>query len=166
MIKHGREPDPGRCDTWAVSVDIENMLRRVVGDEFSANSRVEYSTDPKSDYIFRARISDDSGRDVGLRATASWLEANIWGLDPNPKVVVGATFFDEDDDEPYKEALLRSLARVLRAYLDGRGHVERRKSLLLHRWKPHYLVSIDGMEWRFSHRTAQMHYPDSPGSDF
>jgi hypothetical protein len=138
-----------------VSIDIELILRRVVDDVFGDDVVVEYSTERNDPRFHRARVTSVDGKatDVGLRAGYWWFEAQIFELN------VSTFLVDEDDDEADKEALLRQLAIVLRAYVQGEGRVEYRPTPIRRRQRPHYIVEIDGEEWRLGQESGVSHYP-------
>ena len=62
---------------------------------------------------------------------------------------VSATLFDYGDDESEKEAILRELALVARAYLDGAGRVYKKRGLRSH---PVLTITVNGREWKLGRR--------------
>ncbi|WP_344686576.1 hypothetical protein [Blastococcus jejuensis] len=136
-----------------MAIDVEALLRRVVGEVFDADVEATYSTNPRTPYLHLVRLSDPSGqRHAGLRASYEWFDATIFGLG------VSTTLFDYDDDEEDKEAVLRALARVVRAYLRGEGRVEHRRGLI--RSRPVLRIQVDNQEWELGRRVSRVHYPD------
>ncbi|MPQ99247.1 hypothetical protein GB931_15240 [Modestobacter sp. I12A-02628] len=134
-----------------MAIDIDALLRRVVGDVFAADVRVDYSTE-KAPHEHRVRLTDPSGtRHAGLRASYEWFEAVVFDLD------VSTALYDYDDEEDDKEAVLRALALVVRAYLDGEGRIVQRRGLL--RSSPVLRVEMLGREWELGRRWSRPHYP-------
>jgi hypothetical protein len=136
-----------------VAIDVEALLRRVVAEVFDADVDVAYSTQPKSSHVHRARLTDPSGtRHAGLRASYEWFDATIFDLD------VSTTLYDYDDEEKDKEAVLRALALVTRAYLRGEGRIEHKRGLI----RSHTVlrIEVDNREWELGGRKSRPHYPD------
>lgn len=123
-----------------VAIDVEALLRRVVAEVFDADVDAMYSTEPTDPHMHRVRlISADGQRHAGLRASYQWFDADIFDLG------VSTFLLDYDDAEEDKEAVLRHLALIVRAYLRGEGRVERRRGLI----RSHSVLRIvvDGQEW-------------------
>jgi hypothetical protein len=119
---------------------MDGMLKRVVAEVFGPNADVIYSGDPKSPEIYRAELAaGDSSRRVGLRASYWWFDVTMLDLG------VSATVFDDDDQESDKEAALRALALVARAYLDGAGEVTHKRGIF--RSHPVLRVVVEDQEW-------------------
>ncbi len=96
--------------------------------------------------------SADGQRHAGLRASYEWCDADIFDLD------VSTFLLDYDDEEEDKEAVLRDLALVVRAYLRGEGRVEHGRSLI----RSHSVLKIvvDGQEWVLRRRGwSRSQYP-------
>jgi len=138
-----------------MAVDIERMLRRVVGEVFGENVEVTYSQEPKSPQVHQARVTSVSGQTgpVTLRASYEWFEALIFDLD------VSTMLYDYDDNEDEKEAALRELALVMRAYMCGEGHVEYKRSLLRRRERPVFTVVVNNREWKLGRYVSSAPYP-------
>jgi hypothetical protein len=136
-----------------VTIDLGQLLRRVVADVFDEGVDVVYSIDPKSPRVHCVTLSDESGglRRVGLQASYWWFAVTIFDLG------VSATLFDEDDEEAEKEAALRELALLARAYLRGEGHVESKRGLI--RSHPVLRITVNGREWKLGQRVSTIHYP-------
>ncbi|MCZ2848658.1 hypothetical protein [Modestobacter sp. VKM Ac-2978] len=122
-----------------MAIDVEALLRRVVAEVFDADVDATYSTEPNS-LMHRVRLTTADGqRHAGLRASYEWFDADIFDL--------GVSTFqvDYDDEEAGKEAALRELALVVRAYLRGGGRVEHRRGLI----RSHSVlkIDVDGHEW-------------------
>jgi hypothetical protein len=135
-----------------VTIDVQALLRRVVTEVFDADVTTTYSTHPKNPHMQRARLSTADGqRHAGLEASYEWFEATIFDLG------VSTFLLDYDDEEEDKAAVLRALARVVRAYLDGEGRVERRRGLV----RSHTVLKIvvDDREWELGRRRSRPHYP-------
>ena len=133
-----------------VAIDVEALLRRVVAEVFDADVDVAYSTEPQSSHVHRARLTDPSGtRHAGLRASYEWFDATIFDL--------GASTTLFDDDETDKEALLRGLAVVVRAYLRGDGRIELKRGLI--RSHPVFRVLVNDVEWELGRWSSRGHHP-------
>ena len=120
-------------------IDVEALLRRVVAEVFDADVDATYSTEPDPP-MYRVRLTTADGqRHAGLRASYEWFDADIFDF--------GVSTFqvDYDDDEADKEAVLRELALVVRAYLRNGGRVEHRRGLI----RSHLIlkIAVDGHEW-------------------
>lgn len=148
-----------------VTIELDRMLQRVVGEVFGPDANVTYSADPKSPQVHRAELAaGDSARRVGLRASYWWSDVTMLDLG------VSATVFDEDDEEPEKEVALRALALVARAYLDGAGDLVQKRGIF--RSRPVLRIVVDGQEWELGRRTSMVppidyshHAPGPPGDD-
>ena len=135
-----------------MSIDIDGLLRRVVDDVFDADLEVEFSTEPKSPGVHRVRLTAADGRrHAGLRASYEWFEAIVFDTGGS------ATLYDYDDEEEDKEAALRALALVVRAYLRGEGRVEDRRGWF--RAQPVLTLVVDDREWELGRRRSRVHYP-------
>ena len=136
----------------SVAIDIEALLRRVVAEVFDADVVVTYSTAPKDPHRHRVELtSPDGRRHAGLTASYEWFDAFIFDLG------VSTFLLDYDDEEADKEAVLRALAVVVRAYLRGEGRVEHRRGLI----RSHSVLTIvvDGHEWVLRRGWSRPHYP-------
>jgi hypothetical protein len=137
----------------AVVIDVQALLRRVVAEVFGADVKATYSTDPKAPHTHRVRLTAADGRrHAGLSASYEWFDATIFDLG------VSTFLLDYDDEEDDKEAVLRALALVVRAYLRGEGRVERRRGLI--RSHPVLRIVVDNREWELGRRSSRPHYPD------
>jgi hypothetical protein len=125
-----------------VTIDVQALLRRVVADVFDTDVAATYSTDPRDAHTHRVRLSTADGRrHAGLTASYEWFDALIFDdLD------VSAILLDYDDEEGDKEAAVRALALVVRAYLRGEGRVERRRGLI--RTTVVVTITVGDVEWR------------------
>jgi hypothetical protein len=124
----------------SVAIDVEALLRRVVDEVFDADVDATYSTEPNDSHMHRVQLTTADGqRHAGLRASYEWFDADIFDLG------VSTFLLDYDDEEADKEAVLRELALVVRAYLRGEGRVEQRRGL----FRSHVVLKIvvDGHEW-------------------
>jgi hypothetical protein len=136
-----------------VAIDVQALLRKVVAEVFDADVTATYSTHPKNPHTHRVRLTPADGRrKAGLEASHEWFQATIFDLG------VSTHLLDYDDEVQDKEAILRALALVVRAYLRGEGRVERRRGLI--RSHPVLRVVVDNREWELGHRSSQPHYLD------
>lgn len=127
--------------------DVERSLHRVVADAFADDTEIVYDIDPKSPHVYRVRLSAiDGRRTAGIQASYEWFEARIFDLD------VSVTLFDYDDEE--KEAYLRELALVVRAYLRGDGQVEHRRRRFRRRPEPVLVVELNDRVWQLGRRVS------------
>lgn len=132
-----------------VTIELDRMLQRVVAEVFGSDVNVTYSADPKSPHVHRAELGPgDSGRRVGLRASYCWFDVTMLDLG------VAATVFDEDDEESDKEAALRALALVARAYLDGTGEVIQKRGIF--RSRPVLRIVVDDEEWELGRTVSKV----------
>jgi hypothetical protein len=76
-----------------------------------------------------------------------------------PALNVQTILFDEDDEEAEKEAELRRLCLVMRAYLQGEGHVEQRRRLFRRGTIPSLYIEVDSLEWRLGRHLSAVPYP-------
>ncbi len=152
IARSGEADGPGGS-LRAVAIDIGALLRRVVGEVFDADVHATYSTEQKAASVHRVRVTDPTGtRHAGLRASYEWCDLTIFDLG------VSTGLFDYDGEEADKEAMLRALALVVRAYLRGEGRVERRRGWL--RSRTAFTVVVDDREWVLGRRWSRPHYPD------
>lgn len=140
---------PAFWEAADVMIELDRMLQRVVGEVFGPDMDVTYSADAKSPHVHRAEVaSRGSNRRVGLRASYGWFDVTMLDLS------LSATVFDDGDEERDKEAALRALARVARAYLDGAGDVIQKRGIL--RSRPALRIVVDGQEWELGRRTSRV----------
>ena len=136
-----------------MAIDVEALLRRVVAEVFDADVDATYSTESTDPHMHRVRLtSADGQRHAGLRASYESFDAEIFDLG------VSTYPLDYDDEEEDKEAVLRDLALVVRAYLRGEGHVEHRHGLI--RSHSALKIVVDGQGWVLRRRgLSRSHYP-------
>ena len=133
-----------------MTVDIEAVLRRVVSEVFDAEVATEWSTEPNSRHVHRVRLTSPDGvRQAGLRASSEWFDVTVFDLGVSRTEYE----YDDDEDEDEKDAALRPLALLARAYLRGEGCVEQRRGLL--RSHPVLTVVAAGSEWELGRRTSR-----------
>lgn len=136
-----------------MTIDVEALLRRVVAEVFDTDVVVAYSTESKAPHVQRARLAGADGRrQAGLRASYEWFDATIFDLG------VSTTLYDYDDEEQDKEAVLRALALVVRAYLRGEGRIEHKRGLI--RSHPVLRIKVDNRDWELGRRSSRPHYPE------
>ena len=138
----------------SVAIDVEALLRRVVAEVFDADVDATYSTEPNDLHMHRVQLTTaDAQRHAGLRASYEWFDADIFDLG------VSTFLLDYGDEKKEKEAVLRDLALVVRAYLRGEGRVEHRRGLI--RSHSALKIVVDGQEWVLRRRGwSRSHYPD------
>ncbi|RJT76945.1 hypothetical protein D6T63_15925 [Arthrobacter cheniae] len=94
----------------------------------------------------------NEGRTARIRASYEWMDAFI------PELNVQTILFDYDDVEEEKEVQVRKLCLVMRAYLQGEGHIEKRRQLFRRGEVATLRIQVDGHEWRLGRSTSS-----SPG---
>ncbi|MBD8063425.1 hypothetical protein [Oceanitalea stevensii] len=134
-------------------VDIRAVLHRVVDEVFDDSVFVHEYDDHDAPDAYRVRVTSRAvpyiqERDGCLVASYEWFQAHIPDLD------VGNIRFNYDDDEREKEADLRDLALLVRAYLRGAGEVTYRPSLIRRRPIPTLTVEASGVRWRLGRRVS------------
>lgn len=138
------------------------MLHRVVEEVFDERAVVKEEDDQGAPHVYRMRVSshtalDGQERHAALVASYEWFQVHVLDLD------VGTIRFDYDDDEAKKEAELRDLAHLVRAYLQGEGEVTYRPSLIRRRPMPTLTVKANGIRWRLGRSTSsETELQDSP----
>lgn len=145
-----RTPD---CHTEGVPVDIRAVLHRVVEEVFDHYAFRKEEDDHEAPYAYRMLLSSlktHNGRErhASLVASYEWFEVHVIDLD------VGTIRFDYDGNEADKEAELRDLAHLARAYLQGEGEVTYRPSLIRRRPLPTLTVETNGIRWRLGRSTS------------
>jgi hypothetical protein len=133
-------------------IDVERLLKRVVNEVFGTSFDVRYAPGSKSTHDWRASVSPAtlSSRAVSIRATDEWFGVHLEPFD------VGHVEFEYDDDEGTKEAALRELALVARAFLEGEGRVEKRPARFGRRERATVAVQLDGTKWVLGRRVSSV----------
>lgn len=108
-----------------MTIDIKAMLHRVVDDVFNEQFAVVDIISEADPWLHSVHVSGRFGNDRTARIRASYEWANVF----IPELDVGAILFEYDDVEEEKEAELRKLCLLIRAYLQGQGHIEKRRRL-------------------------------------
>lgn len=133
-------------------LNVEALVRRVVSEVFDPDTDVAYSAE-HAPHVYQVRITNPSGtRHAGLRASYEWFDATIFDLG------VSTTLYEYDGEEKDKEAVLRALALVVRAYLRGEGRIEHKRGVI--RSHPVLRIQVDNREWELGRRSSRPHYPD------
>lgn len=138
------------------------VLHRVVDEIFDECTFVREEDDHEAPYAYGMRLSNrtassDQKRHASLAASHEWFEAHVIDLG------VSRRNFDYGEDEADKEAELRDLAHLVRAYLQGEGEVTYRPSLFRRRPMPTLKVETNGVRWRLGRSvSSQEELPDSP----
>lgn len=120
------------------------MLQRVVAEVFDPNFTVEDTTsnDDTSRYSVRVSSGPEQDRMVIIEASSTWM----YGFIPELNVQTGV--LTDDDEEQEKEAELRRLCLVMRAYLRGEARIEQRRRLFHRSTVPVVSIEVDGQKWR------------------
>lgn len=138
-----------------MTIDIKGMLERVVVEVFDENFDVAEVSSGEDSWLHGVEVSGsfDNDRAVIIRASYEWMDAFI------PELNVQATIFDYDDVESEKEAELRRLCLVMRAYLQGEGLIEQRRRLFRRGTNPVLKIEVDGLQWRLGRHFYSVPYP-------
>lgn len=131
------------------------MLHRVVAEVFDENFAVTDVNSSNASWLHGVHVSTRFGKDrtAIIRASYEWMDALV------PELNVQTILFDYDDVEPEKEAELRRLCLVMRAYLQGEGHVEQRRRQFRRGTVPVLTIEMDGLEWRLGRHLSAVPYP-------
>lgn len=126
-----------------MTIDIKAMLQRVVAEVFDQNFTVEDVTSGDDLFRYSVRVisEPDQDRMAIIRASYTWMDGFI------PELNVQTGVLDEDDVEQEKEAELRRLCLVMRAYLWGEARIEQRRRLFRRGAVPVVSIKVDGHEW-------------------
>ena len=138
-----------------MTIDIKAMLHRVVAEVFGENFTVADVSSGDDSWLHGVHVSSrfDTDRTAIIRASYEWMDAFI------PELNVQTALFDYDDVEPEKEAELRRLCIVMRACLQGEGHVEKRRRLFRRGTVAILSIEVDGLEWRLGRHHFVVPYP-------
>ncbi|WP_461186782.1 hypothetical protein [Arthrobacter sp. Z4-13] len=137
-----------------MTIDIKAMLHRVVDEVFNETFAVVDVIPEADPWLHSVRVSGRFGNDRTARIRASYEWANVF----IPELDVGAILFEYDDVEDEKEAELRKLCLVMRAYLQGQGHIEKRRRLFRRGEVSVLKIEVDGYEWRLGRSTSSYGY--------
>ncbi|MFE4542314.1 hypothetical protein [Arthrobacter sp. NPDC056727] len=137
-----------------MNIDIKAMLCRVVDQVFDEDFTVADVSSKDEPWLHCVHVSRaDKDRTAIIRASYEWIDAFV------PELNVQATLFDYDDVELEKEADLLRLCRVMRAYLEGNGHVEERRRLFRRGTNSVLRIEADGLVWRLGRNHYVVPYP-------
>ena len=138
-----------------MSIDIESLLARVVGEVFDESvSVVLEDASLKRPQTYVADLhSAMYDRCAYLCATYEWFELGITDLD------VSVTVFEDDDDEAEKYDALRELCLVARAYLCGGGLIESRPRFLRQGTNTRLTLEVNGRQWKLGRNWSSVPYP-------
>lgn len=138
-----------------MTIDIKAMLDRVVAEVFDETFAVTTVNSSDDAWLHGVQVSRraDNGRAAIIRASYEWMDAFV------PELEVQVTLFDYDDVEAEKEAELRRLCLVMRAYLQGEGRIEQCRRLFRRGTVPALRVEVDGLEWRLGRHFSSVPYP-------
>ncbi|MFE4542317.1 hypothetical protein [Arthrobacter sp. NPDC056727] len=137
-----------------MTIDIKAMLHRVADQVFDENFTVSSVSSGDDSWLHGIHVSRvEKARTAIIRASYEWIDAFV------PELNVQTTLFDYDDVEAEKEADLRRLCLVIRAYLQGDGHVEERRRLFRRGTTSTLRIEVDGLEWRLGRNQSVVPYP-------
>lgn len=138
-----------------MTIDIKAMLHRAVAEVFDENFAMASVSSNDDSKLHGVHVSNryNNDRAAIIRASYEWMDAFV------PELNVQTAIFDDDDVEPEKEAELRRLCLVMRAYLQGEGHVEKRWRLFRPGTVPILSIEVDGLEWRLGRHHFVVPYP-------
>ena len=138
-----------------MTIDIKAMLHRVVAEVFDETFAVTNASSSDDSWLRGVHVSNrsDQDRTAIIRASYGWMNAIV------PELNVQTVLFDEDDVEAEKEAELRRLCFVMRAYLQGEGRVEQRRRLFRRGTVPILSIEVDGLEWRLGRHLSSVPNP-------
>src|SRR6476661_10129205 len=138
-----------------MTVDIKAMLHRVVAEVFDERFAVANVSSRDDSWLHGVHVSNrfDKHRTAIIRASYGWMDALV------PELNVQTILFDDDDVEAEKEAELRRLCFVMRAYLQGQGRVEHRRRLFRSGTVPILSIELDGLEWRLGRHLSSVPNP-------
>lgn len=133
------------------------MLHRVVAGVFDENFAVTEVSSRDDSWLHGVRVSTlvYEDRTAIIRASYEWIDAFI------PELKVRTILFDYDDVEPEKEAELRRLCLVMRAYLQGEGRIEQKQRLFRRGTVPILRIEVDGAEWLLGRNYSSVPYPQT-----
>lgn len=134
--------------------DPEALLRRVVAAVASEGVVATVTPDDPEGRYWSATLSATTGlvRTAELLASYYWFEVRL------PQHGVGAIVFDEDDEEAPKEATLRAVAAVARAWLDGEGAVVRTPRRFRRQERVRVVIRTTDGEWVLGRRSSRVPY--------
>lgn len=120
------------------------MLQRAVAEVFDQTFTVEDATSGDDPFRQAVRVISEPEHDrtAIIRASYTWMDGFI------PELNVQTGVLDEDDVEHEKEAALRRVCLVMRAYLRGEARIEQRRRLFRRGTFPIVSIEVDGQEWR------------------
>lgn len=138
-----------------MTIDIKAMLHRVVDEVFDGTFAVADIISEADPWLHCVQVSSRVGvdRTARIRASYEWMDAFI------PELEVGTILFDYDDVEEEKEVELRRLCLVIRAYIEGEGHVEKRRRILGLCTTSILRIEVDGFRWDFGRSWSSGPYP-------
>ena len=135
-------------------IDVAALLRLVVADAARTDVVATVAPDGPEGRYWSATLSANTGsmRTAVLLASYHWFEVRL------PEHGVGAIVFDEDDEEAPKEAALRAVAAVARAWLDGEGTVVRAPRRFRRGERVRVVVRTTDGEWLLGRRSSRAPY--------
>ncbi|WP_326965304.1 hypothetical protein [Arthrobacter sp. PL16] len=136
-------------------IDMKAMLHRVVDEVFDETFAVTHIISEVDPWLHCVQVRSRSGivRAARIRASYEWMDAFI------PELEVGTSLFDYDDVEDEKEVELRRLCLVIRAYLEGEGHIEKRRRIFGLGTTSTLRIEVDGFKWDLGRSWSSGPYP-------
>ncbi|APX03962.1 hypothetical protein [Arthrobacter sp. QXT-31] len=131
--------------------DIKAMLDRVVHEVFKEDFAIvnQSSDEPARSPSVQVSSRSHEDRQAVIRVDPVWVEGFIPELNVQTALLIDDGEEEDDDElEAYREAELMKLCRVMRAYLQGGGHVTTRRRLFGRGNTFVLKIEVDGFEWR------------------
>ncbi|MHA7274600.1 hypothetical protein ACX80Z_14350 [Arthrobacter sp. TMT4-20] len=136
-----------------MTIENKAMLDRVIAEVFNGDFTATRVSSDEAHGTHGVRVSNRyrEDRTATIRAGHVWIDVFIPELNVQTSVLLDDG--EEDDDaenviEAYREAELRSVCRVMHAYLEGGGRISERRSLLGRGVVRKLVIESDGFEWR------------------
>lgn len=136
-----------------MTIDNKALLDRVIAEVYNGHFTTTRVSSDEAHGTYGVQISNRYKKDrtAIIRAGHVWIEVFIPELNVQTGVLVDDGEVDDDSEdviEAYREGELRSVCRVMRAYLEGGGRISERRSLLGRGVVRKLVIESDGFEWR------------------
>lgn len=135
-----------------MTIDNKAMLDRVIAEVFNGDFTATRVSSDEAHGTHGVRVSNRyrEDRTAIIRAGHVWIDIFI----PELNVQTGVLLDDDEEDndaedviEAYREGELRSVCRVVHAYLEGAGRISERRRLLGRGAVRKLVIESDGFEW-------------------